>query len=228
MFNKIKQLFDKRSPQEKAKDIIDWTLNWIVTDEKVLNNYWFVEAFKGRQDMRPKLVANLYEEIEEILQETDIYKAFRKHILDTMQIAVTYESLVDGSFDDAQVERICGAINEGIAHCAGNEQLSTAHQYVYTQEAFPDYNWSYKKAVFENVWAEIKLMVYRQLQVQMFENVDLKTKEKDWWDLYREGFTIYTTDTYKFLLKGEDKRCPHPVVLSMGNDVICDMRSKLT
>lgn len=230
MFEKhISKLFHEKPTIENIQKNIAISFDMLLGSDYYAKDRWEIEVFQKKPELKTQLEERLEKDLAEVLESRDIYKAFRELIVDTVQVAVVNGQLTNGEHADSDVEVICRSINRGIALSMDNEQLRLATQLANVSEAYSGYDWCRAKAVHESAWAEMKLHILRTLQIQIFERVSGKSDGPDWWDVYREAYTIYIKSLYKLILDGGDEHrgFPHPIVAAMGNDALSDMREKL-
>lgn len=225
----ISKLFHEKPTMENVKKNIANSFHMLLGSDYFAKDRWEIEVFQKKPELKTQLEERLERDLTEVLESENLYKAFRELLVDTIQVAVVNCQLINGEYADSDVEVICRSINRGIALSMDNEQLRLATQLANSSEAYSGYDWCRAKAVHESAWAEMKLHILRTLQIQIFERVSGKSNGPDWWDAYREAYTTYINNLYKLILEGGDEHrgFPHPIVASMGNDTLSEMREKL-
>jgi hypothetical protein len=206
------------------------SLDLLLGSDRLAEERWAVKVFQKRPDLRAQLTTLIEQEMEFVLGQPNIYRAFRELLINTIKVSVVNDLLLGEFYDQRHL--LCSSISRGMKRAEGKSEGDETYQLlmkrVHLYEGFPESEWGETKVVFESATAEMKLAVLRHLQLFMFERVP-GGQRKEWWDLYRNAYELYISAYYESIVDAGETEdgFPHPMFMAMSNEQLIGMENDL-
>jgi hypothetical protein len=218
MLCRHKSLFRRSVTERRAINQIHRYLATLYGSSDFAKEYFGVDVFQKRQDLRSAFAKAIESEMRRILMAGNPYRELRVKILKTIKVSVVNSILLREEFEHSR-DSVCEAINLFLRNSMKNHALVPGMEYVRDEERFSDQDWSYAKIVHEAAWAEVEWLVLRHVEITFFDRV---STSPDWWDLYRGAFEEYVLKFYRLMIGGTDiaNGIPHPLLAARDQDYL--------